>query len=194
MGNDTAALIASYLQSVATVVAVVIALFLQVWVTRRQRPVLSMSLSTHLADDDLTLTERPGSSGLRCYIRARVHCRTGRGAARNTQVLLMGMERPPSWGAVNPPSVGAPLKWAEVDDLSVTVPSGVWRRVDLLQLWTADVADPPLAWTALAKTAGQYPPSLRYLLREAGHYTFHLAVTADDAQPSMWRLSFEFDP
>lgn len=195
MTGDTHALIASYLQSAATVAAVILALFLQVFLVRLRRPALNLSVSMDVEDDDLVLAVRPDKRQDRVFIRGKVWAEKGKESARDAQVLLAGMTRPQSWPVTNPPALGAPLKWAELDAETVTIPSGAWRRVDLLQLWrsTASNAEYGL-WTALQKTARQFPPGPRYYLTEPGEYILHLIVTAHEAPSSHWDFRFTYTP
>jgi len=123
--------IAEIFGAIGTVGAVVVALFLQHFNVRRARPKLSVEFSAQLFDEDMALVDLDHPN---LFIRLKVWTERGRDVARNTQVLLLRIDRPVN----NSPAPVVPsrnLKWADTPSEKLDIPAGIWRRVDFLNLW-----------------------------------------------------------
>jgi hypothetical protein len=186
LSGNTAELVASYMEAVGTVAAVLLALFLQVVLVRMRRPKVYVTLSTDVTQGDISVDD--GHEKTNCWIRCKVWVTRRTNPARNTEVFVQRIIRPPH--AVNTREVpGGTLKWSHVESTHVTIPSGTWRRIDLLRLWMHQPASEPTLTLGLARTTDKEPTS-RHRLEDEGPYQIDFVVAADGVDPSFWRLSF----
>jgi hypothetical protein len=190
LSMSTAELVAAYMGAIGTLLAVVLALFLQVILVRIEQPRIYLTLSPDLADEDAIVNE--DSAKITYWVRCKVWVARGKNPARNAEILVQRITRPA--GASNSKvAPGGTLKWTDLIATQVTIPSGAWRRVDLLRYWWPKV-DPdaePVLSVALSRTAGQTPSRDRHWLNDEGVYMVDFVIVADGVEPSFWRLTFE---
>jgi hypothetical protein len=199
---------------IATVTTIGVALFLQWWLVRRRRPALSLTFSPRLEDEDLVPLEF--RDRIELWLRVRVEVKQKKATAHNVEVLLLKVRRP---SYINDAAVvpTRQLAWSDTPDERLAIPSGTWRRIDILKL--ASVRRLPRRPTltpalksyedALYRPGRRIPrfyrarlrgtnhaPNAyfgeRYQLEDDGEYQFTLAVTADEVESTLWRLSFVY--
>jgi hypothetical protein len=182
---------------VATVATVAIALFLQWWLVRRRRPVLGLDLSQKPIDEDLAPLDF--EDRMEFWLRVKVLASPKKDTAHNVEVLLLKVTRPPH--AESPGLVPTrQLAWADTPTERPAIPAGTWRRVDVLKLVAPrNTADPLTLVPALkeydedrASSRSRRYSGERYHLNDEGNYEFVLALTADEAESSWWRLTFSY--
>jgi hypothetical protein len=190
VSNDTAELIASYVEAIATLLAVLLALFLQVILVRLRRPRLYVTLTTDITEEDIAIDDDNGK--LNCWIRCKVWAAPRKQPARNAEVFVQRVHRPPD--AANTREVpGGALMWSHQEATQVSIPAGTWRRVDLLRYWIHEPASEPTVTLGLARTADRPPWSRGHRLDEdEGVYQVDFVVAADDVDPSFWRLQYTY--
>jgi hypothetical protein len=128
--KEVAELIASYMEAIGTVAAVILALFLQVVLIRLKRPRLYMTLSSSLGEEDVVIYQEQAQ--FNCWIRCKVWAAKGRRPARNAEVFVQRVIRPDSASNTRV-APGGTLQWTSAESVHVSIPSGTWRRVDLLR-------------------------------------------------------------
>jgi hypothetical protein len=192
LNQDLSMQIAAWLQGIGTVAAVVLALFLQVFLVWLRRPKVRLEVSLDIRDQDLVTASRPEREHYVCWLRARIFVSGRTHSAINAEVVVQDWRSPADQGA--PFAHGNSLRWANSRDELVRIPSGTWRRFDLI-CWMASstVAAEPLLWIAL-RHAKTYPPPSWFQLREAGIYEIDLMVVADNMKPSRWSFRFTYNP
>jgi hypothetical protein len=88
----TAELVASYIAALGTISAVVLALFLQVFLVGKQRPQLQVTLSDDFDDEDIVLLEFDHS--FEYYLRVKIWAQPKRRSANRVRGLLLMATRP----------------------------------------------------------------------------------------------------
>jgi hypothetical protein len=175
---------------ILTALTIAVALFLQWFLVRHQRPKLSLSFSDALEKEDIAPVQLEQRAEL--WVRLRVDAAAKKKTAHNVEVLLLRVSRPVGGNTIVVPS--RQLSWADTPDERLAIPSGTYRRVDILKLFQND-ADPG-GPTALRPALKHYPDSPiaanRDLLSDPGKYTFDLAVTADEVEATRWQFSFVY--
>lgn len=197
---------------------IALALFLQWGLVRLRRPKLSLSVSANVDEEDWVPLDFADRAEL--YLRIRVHNERKKVTAHNVEVLLLKVQRP-HHAKVAPVVPSRQLAWADTPDERLAIPSGTWRRVDVLKLTRS--RNPGGAATLVPalkeyEPRGQIPPlrfkgqrwfrgfasrapsaattpqyaTERDVLREDGTYVFELATTADEVEAQRWELSFEY--
>lgn len=191
LSRSTAELVAAYISAVGTVSAVLLALFLQLVLVRLKRPKLYITLSIDLADQDISIDN--DIDKLNCWIRCKVWAKRRRDPARNTEIFVQRVTRPRN--ATNSREVpGGTLKWSNLESPYVTIPSGTWRRIELLRYWMHKPASNPTLTLGLARTTNRLEPTLRHRLDDEGPYQVDFVIAADGVDPSFWRLTFIHQP
>lgn len=194
--SSTAQLIASYIAAIGTVSAVALALFLQVFLVRKQRPQLQVTFSDDLNDEDIHLVEFPNSFGY--FLRVKVWAKPKKNAANRVQGLLLVVTRPKEASGTSTRKISdGVFKWAGTLSLEqVDIAPGTWRRLDILRYSCIRDSGPPILAPALSKpsTTTHWPPSMRTRLTDAGTYSLDFVVSCEDASPTFWRLTFDFAP
>jgi hypothetical protein len=195
-GEELVRTVLTAVSVLATVAAVLLALFLQWWRVEKRRPVLRLTFSDDLKKEDLAPLDF--EDRLELWVRLKVRARPKKATARNVEVLLLRVHRPPNaeyLGLV--PS--RQLAWADTPNERPSIPAGTWRRVDVLKLVARlDGAGPPVLAPALKEyddvagpQASRYSGE-RYHLTDEGDYAFDLALTADEMESTWWHLTFSY--
>jgi len=194
--SSTAELIASYIGALGTVSAVVLALFLQVFLVNRRRPRLHVTLSNEIDDEDIVLLELDRSFAY--FLRVKVWAQPKRKAANRVQGLLLSVTRPKEAGDTTTRKVpdGA-FKWsgsALIDEVDIA--PGTWRRLDILcyaqqRDWERPILAPAMNRPTMTT---HWPPSMRSRLTDAGDYAIDFVISCDEAIPTFWRLTFRLEP
>jgi len=184
--------ISSVSAAVATVAAVILALYLQVYLVRSRRPVLALSVSLDPADEDVVSLSYADSFEL--WIRVRVSARPGRSTAKNVRVRLLQAVRPPESNSTLPVPARE-FKWAESTETQVEIPSASWRRFDLLQVWVnRKGAKRQVLIPVFQHYNTPFPHTERHWLNEPGMYRLILSLSADDIDATIWEFSFVYTP
>lgn len=166
----------SWLESLATLAAVVVALFLQLWLPYLRRPKVRIKKG---AQPDVTAD---GHGVIGRYYDLPIE-NIGRGeVAREVEVVLTGIFRIDAQNALC--VTGVPhraLKWTHLWDGRADVPAGFTRSVMIGAAWPAEAGqdDKPLRFEV-----GTFPPfehSKRHVLLP-GRYRFELSVVAANAR------------
>jgi hypothetical protein len=184
--------IAAWLQGVGTVAAVIVALFLEVFLVWWRRPRFTLEVSLDPQQKDLVTATRIERDHYVCWLRGRIFVADGKKPALNTEVVVQDWQCPTDQDV--PFAHGNSLRWANSKDELVRIAPGTWRRVDLLA-WMASISEAgtPTLWIAL-QHARDYPPRPWFHLTAAGDYEVDLVVIADNSAASRWRLSFTYRP
>lgn len=210
LADGMAALVGNYLQAVGTIAAVVVALFTQVYLVNRNRPALVVTLSTDLAEEDIAVLEvepaekagrRPNGTSdddgyLECILRVKVWAMPKKRSARDTQAILLQLRRPPSRTTAISKVPDGLFKWAGASyDEKIDIPTGTWRRLDILRYRQGANDATAILAPALNKpeTTVRWPPGGRTTLPHRGGYTVEFAISCDEARPTFWRLEFFLD-
>jgi hypothetical protein len=184
--------IASVGAAIATVAAVILALYLQIYLVRSRRPVLSLSVSLDPNDEDVVALISPESCGL--WIRVRVSARSGRSTAKNVRVRLMQATRP-SAGKNIPPVPAREFSWADSSESHVEIPAASWRRFDFLRYWVELRGEKRrILLPVFQHHRSPFPHNERHWLNDPGMYRLVLSLTADDIDATVWEISFIHAP
>jgi hypothetical protein len=171
--------------AIATLGAVLVALFGPIWHEARRRPRLSLEFHADTDDMVLSYTGEP-QDGEWLFVRLRVVNGKGRRTAHDVEVWMLDIVG----------DDGAPhrapartLKWAgRPDHMLPSLHSGMPRRVDL-----AEVRRPREPAEALFLAVPYHPVVDPPVLLPAGHYRFHLLVTAEDVEARSYALDLTLD-
>ncbi len=189
---STAELVANYIGALGTLSAVLVALFLQVFLVSRQRPELRVTLSDEIDDEDVHLLE--GDNSFEYYLRVKVWAQPKRRAANRVQGFLLRVTRPEEAGDTSTRRVpDGTLRWAGATlTEQVDIAPGTWRRLDILRYRCVRDSGKSILTPAMNRpaTRTQWPPSMRYQLTDTGTYTLDFVVSCDEAIPTFWRLTF----
>jgi hypothetical protein len=188
--QNTIQTIANVGAAIGTISAVIVALFLQIVRVHRRRPALSLVFSGDANEQDLAFVEE---DHFNLYVRLKVKNMAKKDTARNVEVLLLHVHRPPGAsesGVV--PSRG--LTWADIPQERINIPPNVWRRVDLLNLWAERQAGggETVLTPALIQYDTKWPPAKRQQLVAEGDYSLDLAVTGENCDATYWTVRFAF--
>ena len=192
MGTDLGMEIAAWLQGIGTIAAVIIALFLELFLVWWRRPRFNFTVSSDPKDRDLTMASRPQRDHYVCWLRGRVYVAEGKKPAINTEVIVQDWRSPGDQDV--PFAHGSSLHWANSNAELVRIAPATWRRVDLLT-WMAGISEQgtPVLWISVQQ-AQKYPPQPWFHLTEAGSYELDLVIVADNSITSRWQLSFTYSP
>jgi len=192
MGDNSSMEIAAWLQGVGTVAAVIVALFLELFLVWWRRPRFDFTISLDPRDNDLSTYEREGHDQYVSWLRGKVHVTDGKVPALKVEVLVQDWRSPENQDV--PFAHGNSFNWANSEDEVVRVAPGTWRRVDLLA-WMASINEPgiPTLWIPLRSARG-YPPRSWFHLTKSGDYELDLVVVADNSMSSRWCLKFTYAP
>ncbi|MCA1607314.1 MAG: hypothetical protein LC775_18020 [Acidobacteria bacterium] len=183
--------VAGFLEAFGTIAAVIVALFIQVYLVRRSRPVLMMELSNCESDEDFVVIRSRDGAVVEFWARLRVVAKSGRRTARGAQVRLVKVTR-----AADDPSdlivPSGPMIWSSVGPEPQSILSGMWLRLDVLRYRIRD---------------NKYPRQLEVevgydfdiadqqaVLCGSGEYCLTMLLGADDGETSKWELRFEHAP
>ena len=191
-GMGTVSTVANVFAALGTVFAVILALFLQVILVQRRRPSLYLDYSSDEDDQDSIALDL--EHDLNFWVQMKVRSRARKNTAHNVEVTLLRVVRPAGANRAAVPS--RVLKWSDALSLRVDIPSGIWKRVDIIHYWSEkEGAKRSLLLPAFNRqVVGGFPPSQRHYLTDAGEYRFELIVSADDIDASAWWVSFWFEP
>ena len=186
--ESTASLVASYLEAVGTIAAVLVALFLQVVLVRLRKPELDVRMSVNREDGNVEAWNTRENFAV-CFFTVRVHARRERDAATHVRAFLVKVVRPSSAAGVGAfPS--APLDWTRnTGDEYISIPSGTWRRLTLLMYRGSKDSEPEFLMPTTTLPL-QAPHHARFLLSEEGPYKLIFEISADGVKPTFWCLSF----
>ena len=172
---------------VETVATIAVALFLQWGLVRYRRPRLSLRFSEALEDEDLVPLDFKDRTEL--FLRVKVEAKAKKATAHNVEVLLLKVRRP-IYVRDAPVVPSRQLAWADTPAERLAIPAGTSRRIDVLKLVKRNSSDRARLIPALKVYEGSTDEEDRNVLAEDGKYEFELAVTADEAEATWWRLSF----
>src|SRR4051812_43759685 len=88
LNQDLSMQIAAWLQGIGTVAAVVLALFLQVFLVWLRRPKVRLEVSLDIRDQDLVTASRPEREHYVCWLRARIFVSGRTHSAINAEVVV----------------------------------------------------------------------------------------------------------
>ena len=189
--------VAEWASAVATLLAVLVALFGPAWERRRRRP--SLYLEADCGDEfgaDAKVVFVPEPAGdSRVWLRLAVGNK-GRSTAEGVRVVLVRVEATHPYPH-QPPT--RELKWADVPYDTVTLAPGDVRLVDLVHVATAEDADG-------TSRRGLVPGVMRYDADDEAHpghrlwwdldggvYTFHLRLSARDVPSTRYVARCEIE-
>jgi hypothetical protein len=179
-----------WLAALGTVAAVLVALYVGVWRSWRQRPSLSLIFDDSIGLTDLTEITTQGGT-LAGYVRFRVQAKKGKRAAEDVEVLVLSVKEATlgqTWkmiGAVE----NWPLVWSNVfpPTTKVNLAPGVARHVDLLHIYK----DGREGALPLILDIYPMPTDDRHVLPPSA-WLIRLALTARNADASIWETYVEF--
>jgi hypothetical protein len=188
----SAATIISLLESLATVAAVLVALFTQVYLVRARRPSLTMTISNDAAMEDVVVIRSPDGNTVELWIRLRVEAKSKRRTAREAQVRLVKVKRPARDASCQIVPSG-PMTWSSTGPQPQSILSGMWLRVDVLRY---RVRSPGYADHQLEVEVGyEFSPKDRQsVLNEEGEYEIVMLLGADDGDTTTWAFIFNHHP
>jgi hypothetical protein len=188
----SAATIISLLESLATVAAVLVALFTQVYLVRARRPSLTMTISNDAAMEDVVVIRSPDGNTVELWIRLRVEAKSKRRTAREAQVRLVKVKRPAQDASCQIVPSG-PMTWSSTGPQPQSILSGMWLRVDVLRY---RVRSPGYADHQLEVEVGyEFSPKDRQsVLNEEGEYEIVMLLGADDGDTTTWAFIFNHHP
>lgn len=183
--------IASFLEAAGTISAVLVALFIGVYLDRRRRPRLRLEFNQ--ASDDVVVTTSPDGSILELWVRVRVLAAASRRTATNTQVRLVDARRVGADGPTRVPVPTGSMIWSSEGPAPQSLLSGMWRHVDILRY---RVRDPRFAAPQLEVEVGYefQPDEKQSVIQDEGRYELEFLLGADDGTTSSWRLAFDHQP
>jgi hypothetical protein len=178
VGETTAA----WAGAVATLLAVLVALFGPAWERGRRSPLLHLVADppAHLGAAAKVVHVPAPAGDSKVWLRLAV-VNAGRSTAEGVRVTLARVEAPQP--LTHPPPLRE-LKWADVPFDSVTLAPGEVRLVDLLHVAMpdGDVTEPGLVPGVMRYEPGDdaRPGHRLWLTAVGGGYAFHLTVSARD--------------
>ncbi len=182
---------AAILSAVATIGAVLTALFIIPWRESRRRPRLTVTFDP-LSDFDAMTDVPTHGRGLSHWILPRIHNEAGRDAATDVEVLFIEMSNR---------STGQPLQfenrcleWSGVGGTRLTVAPGVDRHITLLFLMDPvhPVSADGTAGFAASVVVKPEPGANRNAL-PVGKYRARFAVTATNADAVEYEMDIDYD-
>jgi hypothetical protein len=186
IGIFAASELREWIESLATLAAVVVALFLQLWLPYWRRPKIQMPIG---AQPDVTTD---GSEVVGKWYDLPVE-NVGRGdVAREVEVVITSVYVLDAHESSATPVPHRALKWTHVDDGRSDIPAGFKRGIMIGAAWPAepDRADKPLRFEV-----GTYPPfahSKRHVLAP-GRYRFELSIVASNARSRDYAFELVLD-
>lgn len=185
--------LSSYLEAAGTVAAVIVALFIQVYLVWRRRPDLSLSISEDRDSEDNVVVRLEGHDPpiIEFWVRAKVAVRNGRDAADGVKVIVAKAERP-AWDPIKKviPS-GHPLAWSSIGGAAQTILPGTWLRVDVLRYRIQCPQYP--RQVEMAVTPGSHGfdnKDLQRVLGADGQYSITVLLGGRNCKTSTWKISF----
>jgi hypothetical protein len=181
-----------WLGTIGTLAAVVLALFLQLWLPFLRRPKLRVEpFDRRKTSGDWTPDNPDGLNGV--WFNMRVHNQGRRDSALNAEVILadaelVGWERASTSDDV--PRCDVPLrpfKWSHARDNRADIPAGVTRKIHIGTVRAR--AEEPMQFEV------EVFPALRNSLRNRlapGRYRFSVAVVASNARARYYSLELDF--
>lgn len=190
-GVDT---IATSLEAFGTIAAVIVALFVQVYLVWRRRPSLTMSIASSADEEDMVIIADSDSNPtiIEVWVRLRVYAKRSRRTARGAQVRLVKVKRPRKED-VQLVVPGGPMIWSSIGPQPQSILSGMWLRLDVLRYRVATPGYPP---HQLEVEVGYEfaPTDKQSVLADEGRYELTMLLGADDVDASTWRLTFDHQP
>ena len=214
--SSTASLIASYLEAVGTIGAVLVALFAQVYLVRRRRPVLWLELHDDTAHEDLVVTANSTRTIVEYWVRLRVVAAAGRRTAVGALVRLEkaarlgdteshrpseANESPENLPEAQPersetacqpktPVPSGPMIWSSLGETPQSILSGMWLRVDVLRYRHKT---PKYARQLEIEVGYHFDENdTQTVLQDPGRYSITMLLGADDAETTRWELQFDY--
>lgn len=188
----TVATIISLLEALATVAAVLVALFTQVYLVRARRPSLAMTVSDDVASEDIIIIRSPNGDTVELWIRLRVEARDKRRTATGVQVRLAKVTRPvhDTNRQVVP---SGPMAWSSVGPQPQSILSGMWLRLDVLRyrIRSSDYPD-----HQLEVEVGYHfrPDDQQTVLGAEGEYEVVMLLGCNDGDTTTWTFAFDHHP
>ena len=188
--------VAAWASAVATLFAVLVALFGPAWERRRRSPLLYLEAdpSDELGPDAKVVFIPAPAGDSKVWLRLAVGNR-GRSTAEGVRVVLVRVD-PPQPAPHQPPA--RELKWADVPFDTVTLAPGDLRLVDLLHVAAEDAGGTRrcgLVPGVMTYGAGDeaHPGHRLWLELVPGTYTFHLRLSATDVPAARFVVRCEVD-
>ena len=199
------ALALSVISVVASLTAVGLSIYLNVYRERRLRPRLQLLLDPESSSNLVTLEYPAEGECAEHWLRFSVCNERDRRTAEDVEVMFIGCK---SEDGNNPelPLESRHLRWSATSEakpgidamaaggpkpmVSATIPPGFYRYLDLLHASNRGKVD--AAVRCVPRICVWPPPSDRNHLL-SGSYVFYFAVTARDANASFYRLQVSFD-
>ncbi|MDT0353370.1 hypothetical protein [Pseudonocardia charpentierae] len=186
-------LVANFLGAGGNVAAVITALFLAVYPSRRSRPRLGLCSGvidgTLEGSEDNVLIQDPDHGIVEYWIRLRVCAAAGKRTARNVQCRVASvtpLSRPAS--RVIP---SGPLNWSSIGPEPQSILSGSWLRVDLLVLY---VEHPQRTCGPRIAIGYSFDKGEAQIMLEPGRYEVRVHLGSDDVPTSLWSVELEYLP
>ncbi len=186
-------LIANYLEAFGTIGAVIVALFVHVYLAWRKRPHLTIAspvadTSPESAEDFVVIRGADGADKkiVEFWVRLRVCARAGKRTARNVQARVAQVRRLD--GPQDRVVPSGPLIWSSVGPAPQSILSGSWLRLDVLRYRI----EHPIYRRQLEVEVGyEFDPKDIQTVLGNGRYALDFLLGADDIDTSHWRLTFE---
>lgn len=177
VGIFAAGEVREWIASLATLAAVVVALFLQLWLPHWRRPRIQMKIG---AQPDVTTD---GSDVVGKWYDLRVE-NVGRGdVAREVEVVITNVLAITTAGSSATPVPHRALKWTHVEDGRSDIPAGFGRGIMIGEAWPAEPERPDKPLRFEVGTYPRFAHSRRHVLLP-GRYRFELSIVAANAQSS----------
>jgi hypothetical protein len=184
---------AAWAGALATLLAVLVALFGTAWERRRSRPVLDLGTGPADLRADAMVIHIPDASGdERVWLRLTVMNR-GRSTAEAVRLVLLGMAHS-GGGSHHPPM--RELKWADVPFETVTLAPHEFRLVDLLHVASPAGGAQQGVVPGVVQFEGdpEVAPGHRlWWPASTGRYTFRVALSARDVPARRFEVELDLD-
>jgi len=189
-----ASTVASFLGAFGTIGAVIVALFVQVYLVWRRRPALTMDISSDANDEHVVVIKdsQEAPTVVEVWVRLRVLAKRNRRTARGSRVQLVKVKRPEQ-DAVQLIVPSGPMIWSSVGPQPQSIISGMWLMLDVLRYRVESPGYPPHQLEV--EVGYDFAPADRQsVLAGTGRYELTMLLGADDGRTSMWRLTFDHVP
>jgi hypothetical protein len=183
-------LIANYLEAFGTIGAVIVALFVHVYLAWRKRPHLMIAPpvgdTSPESTEDFVVIRSANEKIVEFWVRLRVCAKAGKRTARNVQARVAQVRRLD--GPQDSVVPSGPLIWSSVGPTPQSILSGSWLRLDILRYRI----EHPIYRRQLEVEVGyEFDPKDMQTVLGNGRYELDFLLGADDIDTSHWRLTFE---
>jgi hypothetical protein len=206
LAQGTGELIASYVEAVGTISAVVVALFIQFYLVEKRRPALVVTLDESLEDRDLAVVDghskivraaELNESGEKLeyhefYLRIKVWALPKRRSATGVQAAIVQGRRT-NGGDTRLAGPEGLLKWSgPTYNESVNIAPGTSQRVDVLRYGQIGPDESPVLIPVINRPGHttHFPPNPTSRYSESGTYRIEIVVSCNDAEPVFSELAF----